>query len=78
MASTGAPGADIGLWRTADLRIRHRSAFRVRLIGEFRNGGRICRRAELKLFFFLPSLFGILKNLLTFAAEQQNERHAKE
>jgi hypothetical protein len=28
--------------------------------------------------FFLPSLFGILKNLLTFAAEQQNERHAKE
>ena len=31
-----------------------------------------------KLFFFLPSLFGILKNLLTFAAEQQNERYAKE
>jgi hypothetical protein len=28
--------------------------------------------------FFLLSLFGILKNLLTFAAEQQHEHHAKE
>ena len=34
MASSCAPGADIGRWRTAALRIRHRIAFLVRQIGE--------------------------------------------